>query len=62
MELTAPMVLTQSQGMVSVLLNHTCTRGPSVARRQEYFFKYIETSFVWFVGCLAGWLIGWFSN
>ena len=35
--LTTPLVLTKTHGIVSVLLNHTCTRGPSVARMQDFF-------------------------
>ena len=34
--LTTPMVLTQTHGKVSVLLIHTCTRGPSVARMRDF--------------------------
>ena len=35
MVLTAPMVLTQTHGIVSVLLNNTHTRGPSVTRMRD---------------------------
>ena len=38
MVLPTPMVLTLTNGIESVLLNHTCTRGPSVARIRDYFF------------------------
>ena len=31
-----PMALTQNHGIVSVLLNHTHTRGPSVAHKQDF--------------------------
>ena len=37
MVLTTPMALTQIHGIVLVLLNHTCTRGPSVARMQAFY-------------------------
>ena len=36
MVLTTPMLLTQIHGIVSVLLNHTCMRGPSVARMRDF--------------------------
>ena len=36
MVLTTPMVLTQRYGIVLVLLNHTRTRGQSVARMQDF--------------------------
>ena len=36
MVLTTPMVLTKTNGIESVLLNHTCTRGPSVTRMQDF--------------------------
>ena len=32
MVLTTPMVLMKTHGKESVLLNHTCTQGPGVAR------------------------------
>ena len=35
--LTTPMVLTQTHGIVSILLNHTHTRGQSVARMWNFF-------------------------
>ena len=38
MVLTSPMVLTQTHGIVSVLLNHTCTRGPSVTPMLDFFY------------------------
>ena len=37
MVLTTPMVFTQTDGIVSVLLDHTRTRGPSVARMWDFF-------------------------
>ena len=37
MVLTTPMVLTQTHGIVLVLLNHTRTRGPSVTRVRDFF-------------------------
>ena len=37
MVLTPPMVFTQTDGIVSVLLYHTRTRGPSVARMRDFF-------------------------
>ena len=37
MVLTTPMVLTQTHGIVPVLLNHTRTRGPSVARMRDFY-------------------------
>ena len=33
-----PMVLTKTHGLVSVLLNHTHRRGPSVSRMLDFFF------------------------
>ena len=36
MVLTPPMVVTQTDGIVSVLLDHIRTRGPSVARIQDF--------------------------
>jgi hypothetical protein len=36
MVLTTPMVLTETHGIESVLLNHTCMRGPSVTRMQDF--------------------------
>ena len=36
MILTTPMVLTKTHGIVSVLRNHTHTRGPSVACMQDF--------------------------
>ena len=37
MVLTTPMVLTQTHGIESVILNHTLTRGPSVTRMRDFF-------------------------
>ena len=39
MVLTSPMVLTQTHGIVSVLLNHKHTREPSVARMRNFFAR-----------------------
>ena len=39
MVLTTPMVLTKTHGIESVLLNHTRTRGPSVTRMRDFFWK-----------------------
>ena len=36
MVLTLPMVFAQTDGIVLVLLDHTRTRGPSVARMQDF--------------------------
>ena len=36
MILTTPMVLTKTHGIVSVLLNYTHTRGPSVACMRDF--------------------------
>ena len=41
MVLTTPMVFTPTNGIVSVLLDHTHTRGPSVARMQDFLIIYI---------------------
>ena len=41
MVLTTPMILTQTHGIKSVLLNYTHTRGPSVARMRDLFNFYI---------------------
>ena len=35
------MVLTKTHGIESVLLNHTCTRGPSVTRMRNFFSSYL---------------------
>ena len=37
MVLTTPMVFTQTDDIVSVLLDPTHTRGPSVDRQQDFF-------------------------
>ena len=37
MVLTTPMVFTQTDGIVSVLLDHTFTRGPSIARMLNFY-------------------------
>ena len=37
MVLTTPMVLTKTHGIVSVLLNHTLTRGPIAASMPDFF-------------------------
>ena len=39
MVLTTTMVFAQTDGIESVLLNHTCTRGPSVTRMRDFFKK-----------------------
>ena len=44
MVLTTRMILTETHGIESVLLNHTCTRGPSVTRMQDFFLESGETS------------------
>ena len=36
MVLTPPIVFAQTDGIESVLLNHTRTRGPSVTRRRDF--------------------------
>ena len=36
MVLTPPMVFAQTDGIVSVLLDHTRMRGPSVARMRDF--------------------------
>ena len=41
MVLTTPMLLTQTHGIESVLLNHTRTRGPSVTRMRDFLFNYL---------------------
>ena len=43
MELTTPMALTQAHGIVSVLLNHTCTKAPSVACMFSFFLHFLNT-------------------
>ena len=45
MVLTTPMALTWTHGIESVLLNHTRTRGPSVTRMRDFFFKNIYIIF-----------------
>ena len=45
MELTTPMVLNQIHGIVSVLLNHTHSRGPSVAGIRDLLQTLIEQIF-----------------
>ena len=37
MVLITPMVFTQTEGIVLVLLDHTHRRGPSVARMRDFF-------------------------
>ena len=44
MVLTPPMVFAQTYGIVSVLLDHTRTRGPSVARIPDSFFAKVSNS------------------
>ena len=41
MVLTTPIVLTQTHGIVLVLLNHTRTRGPSVTRMPDILYLFI---------------------
>ena len=38
MVLTTTMVFAQTDGIELVLLNHTCTRGPSVTRMRDFFY------------------------
>ena len=38
MVLTPTMVFAQTDGIVSVLLDHTQMRGPSVARMRDFFY------------------------
>ena len=38
MVLTPPMVFSQTDGIVSVFLDHTRTRGPSIAHMRDFFF------------------------
>ena len=42
MVLTTSMVFTQTDGIELVLLNNTCTRGPSVIRMGDFFLHYSE--------------------
>ena len=37
MVLTTTMVFAQTDGIELVLLNHTCTRGPSVTRMRDFY-------------------------
>ena len=46
MALTTPMVLTDSHGIVSILLNHTRTREPNVALMHDFFLMYIYIFFL----------------
>ena len=46
MVLKTPMVLTQTHGIVAVLLNHKHTRGTSVARLRDKKEKNIEISVI----------------
>ena len=39
MVLTTPIVLTKTHGIESVILNHTRTRGPSVTRMRDFFYR-----------------------
>ena len=54
MVLTKPMVLTQTHGIVSVLLNHSCTRGPSVARMWDFL---MEVYHLLIPNCCSPWLM-----
>ena len=47
MVLTPPMVFAQTDGIVSVLLDHTRTRGPSVARMRDFLNVSSLTLMVW---------------
>ena len=38
MVLTPPMVFSETDGIESVLLNHTGMRGPSVSRMRDFFY------------------------
>ena len=38
MVLTTIVVFAQTDGIELVLLNHTCTRGPSVTRMRDFFY------------------------
>ena len=42
MVLTPPMVFAQTDGIESLLLNHTHTRGPSVTRMRDFFLYMID--------------------
>ena len=44
MVLTTPMVLTQTDGIVSVLLNHTRARGPSFTLMRDFWTKNYQLS------------------
>ena len=41
MVLTPPMVFSQTDGNVSVLPDHTCTRGPSGACMRDFLLNYV---------------------
>jgi hypothetical protein len=45
MVLTTTMVFAQTDGIELVLLNHTCTRGPSVTRMQD-FYRRVKSQFM----------------
>ena len=47
MVLTPPMVFSQTDGIVSVLLDHTHTKGLSVARMQDFFFTFLMKKPSW---------------
>ena len=38
------MVFAQTDGIVSVLLDHTRTRGPSVARMRDFYHRFVYQS------------------
>ena len=42
MVLTTPIVFAQTDGIESVLLDHTRTRGPSVARMRDFFVLQLQ--------------------
>ena len=50
MVLTIPMVLTQTHGIVSVLLNHTRTRGLSVTRIRDFFLLLLGKDIISLIG------------
>ena len=46
MVLTTPMVFAETDGIELVLLNHTCTREPSVICMRDFYYLIVETCFV----------------
>ena len=55
MILTSPMVLTKTHGIVSVLLNHTGTRGPSVTRMRDFLYIFSLASTATIIGWIQQW-------